>query len=374
MTAECEGVAEARFLAAADRQRLIDALMEAGHEVHGPVVRDGVIRYEPITIIEELPRGWRDEQQPGRYRLQRQDDERLFAWAAPAHSLKPHVFAPRETLFTARRDTEGRLTFETAEPEAPRIAILGARACDLAGLFLQDKHFLHGPHADAAYRARRRNLFLIAVHCTHPAATCFCAATGDGPVARYGYDLAIGEIDAGWLLTARSEAGVAMLARLPVQEADEEQRQAADAAFTAAARAQTRRLPEGDLPARLAALAESPAWAEVAERCLACGNCTAVCPSCFCHAHVEETDLDGGRSQRLRQWDSCFTARHSLLHGRPVRADIASRYRQWLTHKLAGWHEQYDRSGCSGCGRCITWCPEGIDLLAEATAVLETAE
>ncbi len=374
MTAKCEWTWETQFLAAADRQHLIDALTTAGYAVHGPVVRDGVIRYAPIQAIDDLPRGWRDAQQPGRYRLHQQDDERLFAWAAPAISLKPYVFAPRETLFTARRDAEGRLTFTAAEPEAPRIAILGARACDLAGLFLQDKHFLYGPHADPAYRARRRNLFLIAVHCTHPAATCFCAATDDGPVARYGYDLAIGELDSGWLLTARSEAGGAILDRLPVQAANDDQLRAAEAAFTTAAEAQIRRLPEGDLPARLADLAESPAWAEVAGRCLACGNCTAVCPSCFCHAHVEETDLDGGRSRRLRQWDSCFTAGHSLLHGRPVRADIASRYRQWLTHKLAGWHAQYDRSGCSGCGRCITWCPEGIDLLAEAAAVLEAAE
>ena len=371
MAAECASAGEVRFLEAADRQRLIDALREAGYAVQGPVVRDGLIRYAPIAGLDDLPRGWRDAQTPGRYRLHREDDGRLFAWAAPAESLKRCVFPPRETLFVVHRDDDGRLAFAPAETDASRTAVLGVRACDLAGLFLQDRHFLHGPHPDAAYRARRRNLFLVAVHCTHPADTCFCAATGDGPRARYGYDLAIDELDAGWLMVARSEAGLSILQALPTRPARDEEVREAEAASARAAAGQHRRLPADDLPARLAASPQAPAWQTVAERCLACGNCTAVCPSCFCHAHVEAADLDGRRSARLRQWDSCFTAGHSLLHGRPVRMDTASRYRQWLTHKLSGWHVQYGRSGCSGCGRCITWCPEGIDLTREAAAVVE---
>ncbi len=363
---------ETLFLDAADRQRLIDALREAGYAVHGPVVRDGVIRYAPVATLADLPRGWRDTQAPGRYRLRQVDDERLFAWAAPAESLKRYVFPPREFLFTVHREG-GALRFTPAVAEAPKIAVLGVRACDLAGLHLQDRHFLHGPHPDPACRVRRRNLFLIAVHCTAPADSCFCAATGDGPMARYGYDLAIGELDDGWLLTARSEGGRTILERLPAPPADPDRIAAHGRAVAAAAAGQRRRLPAGDLSAALSARLESPHWAEVAGRCLACGNCTAVCPSCFCHAHVEEPSLDGEHSRRLRQWDSCFTAGHSLLHGRPVRADTASRYRQWLVHKLAGWHEQYGRSGCSGCGRCLTWCPEGIDLTAEAAAVLEAS-
>ncbi len=369
MATDCTLVAELRFLAAADRQRLIEALREAGYAVHGPRVQEGVIRYAPVERIEDLPRGWRDIQEPGRYRLRQTDENRLFAWAAPAVSLKPLVFPPREILFQARRDADGRLRFEAAGGAAPKLAVLGVRACDLAGLFLQDRHFLQGARPDEAYRRRRRNLFLVAAHCAHPADTCFCAATGDGPVARYGYDLAISELEEGWLLEARSHAGQEILDALPTRAAGETQRKAAEAAFRQAAAAQRRRLPGGDLPARLGGRLDAELWQAVGRRCLACGNCTAVCPSCFCHAHVEETPLTGARTTRLRQWDSCFTAGHSLLHGRPVREDTASRYRQWLVHKLSGWHEQYGRSGCSGCGRCITWCPEGIDITAEAAAI-----
>ncbi|MEN8176169.1 MAG: 4Fe-4S dicluster domain-containing protein, partial [Pseudomonadota bacterium] len=98
---------------------------------------------------------------------------------------------------------------------------------------------------------------------------------------------------------------------------------------------------------------------------------TSVCPSCFCHSHEEETELGGRRSTHVRRWDSCFNEGHSLMHGHPLRRDIVHRYRQWLSHKLGDWHDQYGRSGCTGCGRCITWCPVGIDITASVTRLLE---
>jgi ferredoxin len=136
---------------------------------------------------------------------------------------------------------------------------------------------------------------------------------------------------------------------------------------------QQRRLPEGSLRDRLVASAQHPRWAQVAERCLSCGNCTSVCPTCFCFSEQAQPALDGRESLQVRQWDSCFTQGHSYIHGFTVRPDTASRYRQWMVHKLGTWHDQYGRSGCVGCGRCTTWCPAGIDFTAEACAICGTA-
>jgi ferredoxin len=117
---------------------------------------------------------------------------------------------------------------------------------------------------------------------------------------------------------------------------------------------------------------EHPRWDEVASRCLSCTNCTLVCPTCFCSSVTEVADLSGDRVDRERQWASCFTLDHARIHGGSVRSTTASRYRQWLTHKLAGWIDQFGSSGCTGCGRCITWCPVGIDLTEEVAAIRAT--
>jgi Fe-S oxidoreductase len=94
-----------------------------------------------------------------------------------------------------------------------------------------------------------------------------------------------------------------------------------------------------------------------------------VCPTCFCATVEDATDLTGSATERRRVWDSCFSQEFSYIHGGSVRTSAGARYRQWITHKLATWHEQFGVSGCVGCGRCITWCPVGIDITAEARAV-----
>lgn len=118
---------------------------------------------------------------------------------------------------------------------------------------------------------------------------------------------------------------------------------------------------------------DHPRWDEVASRCLACTNCTLVCPTCFCSTVEDTTDLTGGVAERWQTWDSCFTMDFSYIHGGSVRKTHRARYRQWLTHKLASWIDQFGTSGCVGCGRCITWCPVGIDLTEEVRALRESA-
>jgi ferredoxin len=358
-----------RFLAREALQTLLDVLWGAGYRVLGPSAVDGAVQFQALSDASQLPTGINDLQEPGSYRLRQSGSSRRFAWANGPQALKPQTFAPRETLWRARRDTEGRLSFVDGDgTQVLATAFIGVRACDLAALGLQDRHFLDGV-PDPFYAARRKDLFLVAVHCSHPADTCFCASTGDGPGCTGGYDIVLNELDEGYLAEAGSEAGERILVQLPLVDATAAQCEQADAEIVAAARRQRRTLPSGNLRDRLFARLDHPRWQAVAERCLSCGNCTSVCPTCFCHSEHDEPVLGGQQSEHRREWDSCFSAGHSYLHGFIVRPQTEHRYRQWLTHKLGSWHGQYGRSGCVGCGRCISWCPVGIDITEEAHAI-----
>ncbi len=348
---------------------LLQELERAGYLCVGPTVRDGAIVYDRLKSAADLPTGFSDEQSPGTYRIHFTDNKRQFAWANGPQALKPLLFAPRETLWQATRQADGTLTFASIAAAQPKLAFVGARACDLAALELQDQHFLHGVHRDQNYWNRRKDLFIVAVHCSHPALTCFCASTGDGPVANHGFDIALGELDEGFVVQAGSDRARKVLSALALSAASQVQVETNRLQGETAASTQTRALPGRNLRAALFANLEHPRWQQVADRCLSCGNCTSVCPTCFCHSETEHPQLDGTMSEHVREWDSCFTRGHSYIHGLTIRPDTRTRYRQWLTHKLGSWHEQYGRSGCVGCGRCISWCPAGIDITEEASAI-----
>ncbi len=348
---------------------LFGALSALGYTCYGPQVRDHAIAYARITSSRELPRGVTDAQQPGSYRLTHTEGGRWFDWANGPQALKPLLFAPRESLWRVARDAQGRLSFTPAAERPAKIALIGARSCDLAALRLQDQHFLAGAYVDEAYAARRRNLLIVAVNCTRPASTCFCVSTGDGPRAASGFDIALTELADGFVAEAGSPVGGDILGTLVSGAASRVQVKDADEAIAQGAQQQVRSLPSRNLRDVLFDNLDHPRWDDVAARCLSCGNCTSVCPTCFCHRETEEPQLDGTASEHLREWDSCFTQGHSYIHGLTVRAATRERYRQWLTHKLGSWHDQYGRSGCVGCGRCIAWCPVGIDIVEEATAL-----
>lgn len=355
-------MAEYQFLPRQELQRLFDRLRTAGFHCIAPQVRDGAIVYDTLADAAALPQGLHDRQAAGSYRLERDDSARCFAWANGPQALKPLTFAPRESLWQAEQGAD----FSPAPLHDLPTAVIGVRACDLAALQIHDQHFRHN---DPYYAARRERLFLVAVNCSHPAETCFCASTGDGPEAQSGFDLVLDELDDGYIVRSGTPVGGAILRDLYLEPAGATQRAAAQQQNAAAIARQTRTLPGRNLRDTLFARLEHARWDDVAARCLSCGNCTAVCPTCFCHSERDEPALDGRSSVHYRQWDSCFTEGHSYIHGVVIRAETKFRYRQWLTHKLGSWHDQYGRSGCVGCGRCISWCPAAIDITAEAAAL-----
>ena len=362
-------------------QALVDALRERGYTVLGPVVRDGAVVPSPVTSVDELPRGWGDEQDGAFYRLRRRGDDALFGFASGAQSFKPVLFPARQLLWQGRRTGDGFAVDGAPDPGdrygRPPYALLGVRSCDLHAIGIHDRVLLGRAEADAHYAEARRGAFVVAVACSDPGGTCFCVSMRTGPRPETGFDLCLTEIgtaaDAHRLLVeVGSDRGGEILAALPasrVAVASEADRAAAARVTEVAAARMGRELDTDGLRDVLYAGAESPRWDDVAARCLACTNCTLVCPTCFCTSVDDESDLTGDLVSRVRGWDSCFTGDFSHLHGGSVRASVRSRYRQWATHKLASWHDQVGTSGCVGCGRCITWCPAAIDITEEAAAV-----
>ncbi|MGO9321547.1 MAG: 4Fe-4S dicluster domain-containing protein [Solirubrobacteraceae bacterium] len=356
---------------------LFAALHRRGYTVVGPTVRDRAIVYEEIGSCADLPVGWTDEQEGGHYRLRRRDDEALFGYNVGPHSWKRYQLPPEVRLWRARRDADGGLTEVAQEPaQAPRYAFLGARSCELHAMGILDRVLLGGAHPDPADRARREDVFIVAVQCAQAGSTCFCSSMGTGPTAEGGFDIALTEVLDGsrhyFVLDVGSERGAQVLGELPHANAAAVEQDAASAAHARAAAQMGRELDVTDIRELLYRNYENPRWDEVAERCLACGNCTMVCPTCFCTSVEDVTDLAGEHVERNQRWDSCFTVDYSHIHGGAVRASTRSRYRQWMTHKLATWIDQFGSSGCVGCGRCITWCPVGIDITEEARAIRDS--
>ncbi|MGZ5312137.1 MAG: 4Fe-4S dicluster domain-containing protein [Solirubrobacterales bacterium] len=358
--------------------RLLAALADGGHELIGPTVRDGAILYERIASTADLPEGWTDEQEGGTYRLRRREDGALFGFNVGPNSWKNHLFPPSLTIWKGKKGEDGAISFEERSEEVPRYAFIGVRSCDLAAIGVQDRVFIGDGHTDADYEARRREVFVIAVNCGEAGATCFCVSMDTGPRARSGYDLALTEIidDGGhrFHVEVGTERGAELLAEIGAGDAAQADAEAALAVSERCASQMGRELDTDGIKELLYRNMEHPRWDEVSERCLTCGNCTLVCPTCFCHTVEDTSDLAGTEAERTRQWDSCFALEHSHIHGGSVRNSPPSRYRQWMTHKLASWIDQFGTSGCVGCGRCITWCPVAIDITEEAAAIRATDE
>lgn len=300
---------------------------------------------------------------------------RAFGFAAPATSPKRFLHPPAEVVLRAIRTATGAIEMSTPEPAGGRLALFGVRPCDLHAIAIQDRVLGGGEHPDDAYVARRKACFVVVVECQDPAQTCFCTSTESGPgvdgddPASAVADLVLTEV-AGrrFVVRALSRAGGELAESLGLPPAEPDAVMDARARVTAAGEQMAHSIDLTRVRETVLAAPSHQAWEAFGERCLACTNCTLVCPTCFCVSMTEHVDMTDGSATRSREWDSCFSLSFSYLHGGSVRTSTRSRYRQWATHKLVTWLDQFGTPGCVGCGRCITWCPAGIDIreLAES--------
>jgi sulfhydrogenase subunit beta (sulfur reductase) len=365
-------VGERGVLERRDFPAFFHALEKAGYEIVGPTVREGAIVYDRLSKVEDLPIGWTDQQGGGKYRLERRSDEALFGYNVGPFTWKKFLFLPHERLWTATRDGPGFTV--AAEPDDGRsLAFLGMRACELAGLAITDTVFTGGAVADPSYQARRKRILRIGVQCGQAGGNCFCVSMGTGPGVSNGADLVLTELirpgHHSFLLDVRTEAGQRAVTGVPVHRTTTAADAEAKSLVERTAQSMGKSMNTDGIRDLLLTNLDHPRWEIVAKRCLSCTNCTMVCPTCFCSTHEEVPKLGTDEVERWRRWDSCFNGQFSELHGQSVRKSTMSRYRQWLTHKLASWHDQFGTSGCVGCGRCITWCPVGIDLTEEVAAI-----
>jgi formate hydrogenlyase subunit 6/NADH:ubiquinone oxidoreductase subunit I len=375
MTQVKHEVGEPRLLEASHLTDLFAALAHRNYDIIGPTLRDGAVVLDRIHSPEDLPAGWTDEQSPGRYRLKQLEQKTLFGYVVGPHSYKKYLYPAEVKLWSAERQN-GTFRILNNQKQAERpFAFIGVRPCDLAAIAVQDRVLTGDQYPDSIYARRRQGAFIILVQCTRSAETCFCASLGTGPGAKHGFDLCLTELIAPeshqFLVRTGSEGGQSLLAELQTAPASEQQLQQEAEAIEQAARGQTRSLDTTGLKELLYQSFEHPCWEKIAARCLTCANCTMVCPTCFCTTVEDTSNLTGTHAERRRRWDSCFTLSFSYIHGGSVRSSAAARYRQWMTHKLASWVDQFGTSGCVGCGRCLTWCPKGIDLTEEVRALRE---
>ncbi|MCF6156289.1 MAG: sulfite reductase subunit A [Candidatus Brocadia sp.] len=356
-------------------QKLLDTLIQKGYRIVGPTLGEGAIVYNELNSVADLPVGWTDEQDGGTYRLKKRDDQALFGYVAGPHSWKKFLLPSALRLWQAKR-VGNSFQIVAENGDATKFAFVGVRSCDMHAIAIQDKVFMNGQYVDPHYKSRRADAFVLAINCGKAGGTCFCVSMNTGPRATFGFDLAMTEILEDnrhyFVIESGTELGAEILHAVPYRKANEEEIFSADSVIKKTVGQMGRSMDTTDIKDLLYRNYEHPRWENVAERCLTCANCTMVCPTCFCTTVEDVTDLTGEHAERWRKLDSCFTMDFSYIHGGSVRSSTKARYRQWMTHKIATWIDQFGTSGCVGCGRCITWCPVAIDITEEARAIRES--
>jgi sulfhydrogenase subunit beta (sulfur reductase) len=364
------------FLPRSGLDKLIETLRKDGYTVLGPAIIDGAVSLQPIVSAADIPQGIQDDQDGGRYRLIEGNPDLNFEYVVGPDGPKRHFFPANLPLFQFHIE-KNRFDLDVGPPQVPKLVFLGIRPCELAAIKVQDQVFGMGDpgvfrcESEPWYMQSRQESLMIAVNCTRPGGTCFCASWGTGPKATDGFDLALTELNDGFVAEVGSKRGVMLVEKLSVRDPSGAELELADLKLERAREHMGRELDINGLKELLDQSVTFPEWDDVAQRCLSCGNCTMVCPTCFCCTVNDSTDLSGSKITRTRQWESCFTHEFTYTHTGPERNTIRGRYRHWMRHKLCTWWDQFGTSGCVGCGRCITWCPVGIDITEEAKRLRE---
>lgn len=351
--------------------RLFDYLLSKDYQIIGPKFRDGALMLDELLSFDEIPIGFHETLDKGQYQLVERGDGSCFEYTLGPQSFKKFMYPPKQKLWGASRNGNG-MQFN-ADPARPKkMAFWGIRSCDLHAIQILDRIFLKGEYTNAWYKQAREELFTVAVGCTVPSSNCFCTTTGTGPDPEDHFDISLTEVKKDghyFIMRPGSDQGTLVSKSLGLKKAKKEDCEQAESLLQRSVKSMGKRFEPLEASQLLKSSADHLHWKKVADKCLACANCTMVCPTCFCSTTEDLTDLTGEHSERWLRWDSCFNGDFSYIHGGKIRNENKSRYRQWITHKLSSWYDQFGTSGCVGCGRCITWCPVGIDITEELSAL-----
>lgn len=187
-------------------QDILKILREMDYTLVGPTLGEAAIVYEEIDDVDDLPIGWTAEQEAGTYRLTERGDGAYFGYASGPHSWKKFLFPPELKMTTVERKNGG-FTMMPIKRDVPQYAFIGVRPCDMHAIEVQDRVFLGEPYQEPSYKARRQRSFILAVNCTEPGGTCFCASMGTGPKIDSGFDLSLTELDDIFVVRVGSELG-----------------------------------------------------------------------------------------------------------------------------------------------------------------------
>ncbi len=352
--------------------KLLDVLNGAGYKTIGPVAKNNSLVYEQIEDIADLPYGYETDQKAGRYRLYQNGGSEYFQATPGASTWKKYLTPPRTKLF-GLVNVDNKWKEVPVSEIHPKYAFIGVRPCEIAAIKIQDTVLIREDYVDTLYKKIRDELIIIAVNCLHPADTCFCTSVGGSPEAEDGYDLRLTELDDLFLVNIGSQKGIDMVAQLEYAAANSHSLQIENEMMSEAKEKIKDVLKDyKQLPELLMNNLTHSAWEDVAAKCLSCGSCTSVCPTCFCWDVQDVTNLHGTETQRDKVWDSCFNPTFTAHAGGGCsRPTTTSRLRQRITHKFASWVEQHGSEGCVGCGRCIVWCPAKIDIREELNILQE---
>ena len=334
----------------------------------GPSLSEGVVRLRELKGAGDLDAGVVDIQGPGSYVVAGKSAF-LFASVNGPDSPKTYLH-PAEVELSKIVAKSSDLELLSAFHSNRKYAFFGIRPCDLRGVGIMDRTMLVPGFEDTVYSALREDSIFIVVNCTRAGENCFCASMGAGPAAASGYDVAITELPEK-LLFDIPEKNMGLFKGIELIAATEEELRKGEEMVRHAGEQMGRRISQKDPARQMYAALDSPVWGKTAERCLACGNCTMVCPTCFCNTIVDRTNLKDGSVSRVRIWDSCLSKDFVYSAGGNPRQQRSARYRQFVMHKFAYWPDEFGTYGCVGCGRCITWCPVGIDITDTVNTVLK---
>jgi len=335
----------------------------------GPTLRDGAIVPGPVNSSKDLPRGVHDLQSPGPTASCAKTTVRYSDGPSVRDLGKTSTSPPARSCGAAR----SLATHWSFVNPIVRMRSWQSSAHGPVTLLRCAYWTTFWKRVSIAIRDIRSgdSNFIAVVECASPADTCFCASMKSGPGIDEDFDVALTELndELGHRFIARigSPRGADVLSSVSTRPAKRTGPRGARTASRDGVARDESKPPFDEVANLLARNVEHLGGSTWPSGASPAATATSVCPTCFC-SDVHDTTDTSGAIERRRTWSSCFDLEHSYLHGGSVHESSSSRYRQWMTHKLSTWWDQFDSTGCVGCGRCIVWCPVGIDITEEVAA------